>query len=412
MQFKLLFYAILPGLAAINHGIFHQALSSRQETTATSSFDASIATLADFNSHAREVALSRIGNSTKCTKDNVRVRKLFESLTSDEKIAYTDALKCLMDLPAKTPSDLAPGAKSRYDDWVVTHINQTETIHLKANFLGWHRWYIWEMEQALRNDCGYTGPFPYWDWTKTEKETFEKSEVFDGSTTSLSGNGAPLNYTDSDVIVVNYQWPNMDVVLPHGSGGGCVTSGPFANITVNLGPVGLALIGNKTDTSGEGYKYNPRCLKRDLSSEILHRYVNETSVLTLIRDTSDIWTFQIVMSGAWGTREIGIHPGAHHSLGGDPGRDFWVSSGEPAFWAHHTNIDRVWWMWQMLDPDVRAANVSTAVNGPITMYDLYEPHQNATIFELQNLGYVAEGKEVALGELMSTTEGMFCYVYE
>lgn len=69
-------------------------------------------------------------------------------------------------------------------------------------------------------------------------------------------------------------------------------------------------------------------------------------------------------------------------------------------------------MWQMLDPEVRAANVSTAVNGPITMYDLYEPHKNATIFDLQNLGWVAEAQEVALGELMSTTEGMFCYVYE
>lgn len=50
-------------------------------------------------------------------------------MSATERINYTDALLCLMDKPAKTPSDLAPGAKTRYDDWVVTHINQTLTIH-------------------------------------------------------------------------------------------------------------------------------------------------------------------------------------------------------------------------------------------------------------------------------------------
>lgn len=46
-----------------------------------------------------------------------------------ERINYTDALNCLMDKPSQTPSDMAPGAKTRYDDWVVTHINQTLSIH-------------------------------------------------------------------------------------------------------------------------------------------------------------------------------------------------------------------------------------------------------------------------------------------
>jgi tyrosinase len=158
MRFNPSFYAILLGLAVTAQGSSNHASGSKREATV---FNAKNATLAEFNSHAHEVALSRIGNSTACSRDNVRVRKLFENLTNDERISYTDALKCLMDLPAKTPSSLAPGAKSRYDDWVVTHINQTLTIHLNANFLGWHRWYIWEMEQALRSDCGYKGPFPY-----------------------------------------------------------------------------------------------------------------------------------------------------------------------------------------------------------------------------------------------------------
>lgn len=59
------------------------------------------------------------------------------------------------------------------------------------------------MEQALRDECGYTGTVPYWDWVKTEQEGFSNSQLFDGSATSLSGNGSPLNYTDADWIVVN-----------------------------------------------------------------------------------------------------------------------------------------------------------------------------------------------------------------
>lgn len=76
-------------------------------------------------------------------------------------------------------------------------------MFIQANFLGWHRWFIWEMEQALRNECNYTGSIPYWDWTKTADEGFANSQMFDGSATSLSGNGAPVNYTDADVIVAN-----------------------------------------------------------------------------------------------------------------------------------------------------------------------------------------------------------------
>lgn len=41
-------------------------------------------------------------------------------LTPEERIAYTDAVLCLQGKEAKTPSSLAEGAKSRFDDFVVT----------------------------------------------------------------------------------------------------------------------------------------------------------------------------------------------------------------------------------------------------------------------------------------------------
>lgn len=100
-------------------------------------------------------------------------------MTADERIEYTNAVLCLQKKAPNTPAELAPGAKTRYDDWVAAHINQTNYIHFnvrciildtafrkltsrQAAFLTWHRWFTWEYEQALRNECGYTGAQPYW----------------------------------------------------------------------------------------------------------------------------------------------------------------------------------------------------------------------------------------------------------
>lgn len=80
------------------------------------------------------------------------------------------------------------------------------------------------------------------------------------------------------------------------------------------------------------------------------------------------------------------------------------------FWFHHSNIDRVWWQWQMLDPATRAAGAS-AVAGPYSLNDEYEPHRNGTIEDVITLDFAAPGSP-KLGDLLSTTSGPFCYVYE
>lgn len=89
---------------------------------------------------------------------------------------------CLLDAPSQLDQALYPGAKSRYDDFVVIHMNQTMSIHgtvsghgteglnflglaqrltfLQGNFLVWHRYYTWLFERELRNECGYTGTQP------------------------------------------------------------------------------------------------------------------------------------------------------------------------------------------------------------------------------------------------------------
>lgn len=82
---------------------------------------------------ARGIALSRVthasGQHEKCTQQTIRVRRDWRAFTRKEKKAYINSVLCLRELPSITPPDLAPGAKSRYDDFVVTHINQTQIIH-------------------------------------------------------------------------------------------------------------------------------------------------------------------------------------------------------------------------------------------------------------------------------------------
>lgn len=230
----------------------------------------------------------------------------------------------------------------------------------------------------------------------------EHSPVFDGTETSMSGNGVHIAH-EADIQLTLGTFPTN--YLPAGTGGGCVTSGPFKNYTVNLGPAALALPGGNVSTVANPLDYNPRCLKRDLTSAILQRFNNYTAVASLILQNDDIWDFEMVMQGVPGSGSIGVHGGGHYSMGGDPGRDVFVSPGDPAFWHHHGMIDRVWWIWQNLD----SKNREYAISGTGTFLN-EPPSANTTLETVVDLGF-ANGGPIKMKDLMSTTAGPFCYVY-
>lgn len=119
-------------------------------------------------------------------------------------------------------------------------------MHLKINpqaiFLSWHRYYMWSYETALREECGYKGAQPYWDWPRFANDP-ESGPMFNGKPDSLGSNGIAIPHNATLTAPLG---PIPGGSLPPGSGGGCVFSGPFTNLTVNLGPVA---IGN---TVGDG----------------------------------------------------------------------------------------------------------------------------------------------------------------
>jgi tyrosinase len=62
-------------------------------------------------------------------------------LSKDDRRAWLDAFQCLLTKPSKlSPTDF-PGAKSRYDDFVVVHMNQTLSIHGTVSHRPFHRIY-------------------------------------------------------------------------------------------------------------------------------------------------------------------------------------------------------------------------------------------------------------------------------
>lgn len=61
------------------------------------------------------------------------------TFSTAEKKAYISAVQCLAQLPSKTPKEVCPGCRNRYDDFVATHIQQTFNIHVTGNFLTWVR---------------------------------------------------------------------------------------------------------------------------------------------------------------------------------------------------------------------------------------------------------------------------------
>ncbi|CEF74207.1 hypothetical protein SNK03_002286 [Fusarium graminearum] len=340
-----------------------------------------------------------------CDWSKVRVRREWNTLSKNDKKAYIKAVKCLQSKPAKGPADFAAGAKTRFDDFVSTHIDATQTIHYTGNFLSYHRYYTWLYEEALRNECGYKGTQPYWDWSLTAISGLKKSPLFDGSDTSLSGDGASTGENPDIVLGASSGLP--PVYLKTGNGGGCVTSGPFKDMSVNLGPAALDLPGGKVEANPDPLAYNPRCLKRDLSDSVNRRFANATSVLNNIVNPKNVFDFQMQMQGVPGTGDIGIHGGGHYALGGDPGRDVYTSPGDPAFYFHHSMIDRVWWIWQMLDTKNRV-NGKDALAGTNTFLNM-PPSADTTFEDSIHLPWLGPDKQIK--DLMSTQSGPFCYVY-
>lgn len=135
------------------------------------------------------------------------------------------------------------------------------------------------------------------------------------------------------------------------------------------------------------------------------------------------------MQGSDLQNTYGIHIGGHYTIGGDPGgvrltiyphfpaltfkrfktltvkqQDFFVSPGDPAFYLHHSMIDRVWWIWQNQKLPSRLSEIA----GGTTMGG-FPPSKNGTLED--DIEYGVLGDKLKLKDALDTMAGPFCYIY-
>ena len=328
-----------------------------------------------------------------CSPDNVQVRHDFDSLSIYDRKAYTDAIKCMMSLPSRLDPVKYPGAKNRYLDYATVHINRTLEVHLDGFFFTWHRMFVHLFEQDLKYTCGFNGTQPYWNWPATAAN-LTGSAIFDGSAYSMSGDG---DFNDTGPVVLG---PTLS--LPHGGGGGCVNNGPFAGINYTMNTIPVTVITAGGPLPNTSFDYNPKCLTRDLNSFVAQTWANSTDYDQAIA-APDIDTFSVLMNGSPQTGNLGLHSGAHFTMG-EPASNLFSSVQDPIWFPLHTFLDKMYVTWQQQHPDKfwTLSGTQSALNIP--------PSANVTLGTYEpdwSIFYPT----VQVADLMNITSGPFCYRY-
>ncbi|KAH8813802.1 hypothetical protein DL96DRAFT_1685119 [Flagelloscypha sp. PMI_526] len=256
-----------------------------------------------------------------------RQRKDWTSLTDAEKASYISAVRCLHSV---APVSGFQGSTSIFEDFAGTHIDQ-------------HRYMMWAYESALITDCGYTGAQPYWNETK-DAGAFTKSALLQANDLSFGGDGVASNSN-------------------------CVSTGPFANLTIHVGP---------------GSQITNHCLNRAISDRS-SQSAGQSYVNTCMAKTT--------FSEAWPCIENnGLHPAGHGGVGAEM-INVQSAPVDPIFYMHHTWIDKLWYDWQQASPSTRTNDIAGCTTQGMAM------------------SMAGITPAVTVGDVMNTQGDYLCYTY-
>lgn len=324
---------------------------------------------------------------------NPAIRKEWRTLSTDQQDEFLRSVNCLIGSPGALQA-LASGVRTRWDDFVYTHQIFMPMVHNAGQFLPWHRLYLYEYERVLRSECGYSGYLPWWDAKQDGHDIF--TSPMWSATHGFGGNGA---YDPTAVI----QFLNITA-----DGGGCLVDGPFKDTVIH--------VGYTNDTS-----YQERCIKRNIIRFPASRWFTPAAEQDALA-SQDYERFAVVLEGDGDPNtNLGMHNTGHMSVGGDM-MDPWVSPGDPIFFPHHANIDRIWAQWQK-----QSEENQWDMGNPIAPRAPFQiplwpdaPPGNVTLDYRLGLGALAGPRlEVEVGQVMHTRgkslpgrpPGFLCYEY-
>lgn len=99
-------------------------------------------------------------------------------------------------------------------------------------------------------------------------------------------------------------------------------------------------------------------------------------------------------------RMVGLHTCSEGN------RFWWLNDIDPVFFVHHTQIDRLWWLWQQRDPETR----NDEFFGPFGLDDSSVVVSGASLTDAIIMLGLAEDRVVS--KLMKTESEILCYRYE
>lgn len=184
-----------------------------------------------------------------------------------------------------------------YDELTSKHPDYFWKIHVQNFFFPWHRWYILEFENLLRQvDCRVT--VPYWNWPRAVQgnlvfRTTHLKDVWYPGNHGLGGNGT----------------------LPHLY----VVDGPFAC---------------RRWKEPRWLEYP--CLKRAFAKH---------PELSDVKYIQGLYKFprEQFLCFEYAVRMF-LHNDMHNAVGGTMAVD--ESASAPEFWFHHGFLDKLWFDWQ------------------------------------------------------------------
>lgn len=174
---------------------------------------------------------------------------------------------------------------------------------------------------------------------------------------------------------------------------------------VNIGPMQPLMdgMGPSVNTTND---YNPRCLRRDVTSYVTTMWGTAESLLnvTLGNASATVGAFQMEIDGYSLPVDLGFHGMGHAAMAAD-GADLYTSPNDPVFYLHHAMLDNLYYIWQALHPEE-----AQTIWGTITMRDV-PPSRNATVDDTLDMHGFLPARPIR--ELLSTLDGTpLCYVYK
>jgi tyrosinase len=288
------------------------------------------------------------------------IRREWRTLSPPEQQTYISSVHCLTSIP----SLLHPSTQIRnlYGAFPYIHSHVGYRTHHSALFLPWHRYFLHLYHSALQTHCNYTGELVYWDWT-LDWADLASAPVFDVET-GFGGDGE----TDGEITV--------------GKTGRCVRDGPFSDIVADYYDV----------------KYQPHCLSRGFRDDNGYLGVignGKTISPASIEKVLQLDSYEDFVAAL----ENKVHDTIPFGIGGD--FETFTAPYDPLFYLHHTQLDRIWWMWQQRKPEERLQGYG----GHNGRHSIEEAKLTDTI-EMRGFAPDVEVKAV-----MYTEGDLLCYAY-